>query len=1656
MREQGNLTRLLLEQHTRALLPQRSVTPFGGDALEYVSFMQAFQHNIESKLHDERDKYYYLEQYTINDANKMVKSCMHMEYAYSRAKELLRKKFGDGYKVAEAFIKKATSWPDIKVDDPSSLNRLSLFLIECHNVLTDLNYVHELDHTANIRAIVMKLPYRLRVAWRVKVDQIMEDGGHAVKFKHLVDFVERQARIVSNPVYGDVATPREQRDTRKEHNRNSRNRGSSFAANVSSPNHAKSTETTSSSTPSTCMFCNGGTHDLATCRKLESLQNDEKINFLKANRLCFGCLRQGSHVSKNCTKRLTCKKCSKRHPTILHRDSNELTKTIDTTNKGPTDIRTCTAALNGAGTPAMVPVKVHSRQSGRTVITYAFLDDGSNAVFCSEGLRSQLGVTGKTTKLQVQTLLGDHKVDTQILTDLEVTDIDGHNRIQLPNVYTQQKMPVTLEDVVSTRDLRQWPYLNTIDLQDYTREVNEVGILIGSNVPKATEPWEIVHSQNDGPYAYRTLLGWIVCGLGGKSGVTSNRILVRGDLQQQLVQMYNHDFNEKTVDDQPEKSVEDQRFMDSVTSTIQYSDGHYEIGLPLKNPNMRMPNNKVQAEQRAAHLKQKLKKNQAFFKEYNDFMYDMINNDYAERVPHGDCSLDGRKWYIPHHGVYHPQKQKLRVVFDCSAKYHGTSLNDQLLQGPDLTSTLIGVLTRFRQDTVALMADIKAMFYQVRVPKADRDLLRFLWWPGGDLERPMEEYRMNVHLFGATSSPSCANFALQRTATEAESKYDQQVKDTLYHNFYVDDCLTSVATEQEAVKLSSDLRNICEEGGFKLTKWTSNNRAVLQSIPESDRSKEIAVLDLEQDLPSERALGMLWSPEKDQFGFKIVVKDRPPTRRGILSMVSSVYDPLGFIGPVVLTAKQILQDLCRQQYSWDDKIPNLHLTRWQEWLVNLPRLSEFKVERCFKPDNFGTPDNVEIHHFSDASEVGYGTVSYLRLENDRGIHVSFLTSKARVAPVKKVTIPRLELTAATVAVRVNNMMQKELQIPVNNVHYWTDSTSVLHYIENETARFHTFVANRVHLIREGSTADQWHYIKSADNPADDCSRGLSVSKFLNCERWLKGPPFLWRDESEWPITKLDYSKENLNEDPEVKVTTSIVHDKKCQDNLDKLLDRYSNWHDLKKAVGWILRIRENLRLKAKRRKQNDNSVHEKNTGCLSVEELQVAENAIIQYLQQKSFPEEVSLLSKKPKEGDNIDHYVKRSSSIYRLDPRMTDGILRVGGRLNKAAMPEEAKHPAILPKNQHVTNLILRNIHESSGHSGRNHMLAQAQKKFWILKANSAARAVINKCVVCRRQRARMGEQKMADLPQARVTPKEPPFTRVGMDYFGPIEVKQGRSMLKRYGVIFTCLCIRAVHIEKADTLETDSCISAIRRFVARRGQVKQLVSDNGTNLVGAEKELRKHISQWNQSMIHESLLQDGINWVFNPPAASHFGGIWERQIRTIRKVMNAMLKEQRLTDESLQTLFCEVESVINSRPITHIPGEPGDLEALTPNHLLLLKVKPVLPPTIAEETGPYVKRRWKQVQYMADLFWKRWSKEYLVQLQERQKWVRPKANIKIGDVVLIVDGTRHRNQWQMARVISTMPDKEGLVRQVQVQTRSTTLVRPVAKLCLILEADE
>ena len=1679
LQKQNDITSMLMQQQMSATLPQREMTIFDGDPLHYISFIRTFEHCVESKASTYHDCLYYLEQYTKGQPRALVRSCLHMasQQGYEKAKELLKEHFGNEYIIAAAYMDKAFGWPAIKGEDLKALQEFALFLRGCCNAMVEIQYMEEMNTPSHMRQIMLKWPYKLRERWRTKACAIQEQQHCRATFPDMVSFLESQVKVLSHPLFGDISDTRASASLQSRPSPRSHVRESSFATTIAATNHTELTrqDTANQSVASKdlsselCLYC-GELHLLLRCSELNKISQKEKIEFLKTKGICFGCLKPG-HINKQCRGRLVCDECHLNHPTILHVHNQDKLPV----SSALVSLQTygCTGAGDQDCTLSIVPVQLKSKRGDKVVQTYAFLDPGSTATFCTNRLVRKLNLQGTHTNILLRTLGQESVVNSQILTGLEVSKLDSNEFVDLPETFTHDTIPVSRSNIPTQRDIDKWDYLKNVKIPTLDADVE---MLIGTNVPKLMEPWEIINSQGDGPYAVRTLLGWVINGpLRGSGGyqkgcstVYANRISI-ARLEELLVSQYNQDFNEKTLEEKHEMSREDLKFMEILDRSTCMLEGHYSMDLPFKEDDIIMPNNRCIVEQRLQGLKRKFKKNKTYQEEYTAFITDIINSGYAEVVPQDQAKCkEGSLWYLPHHGVYHPKKKTLRVVFDCGAVFKGTSLNGRLLQGPDFTNSLFGVLTRFRQENIALMTDVKAMYHQVKVSEKHVNFLRFLWWPQGDISQKPVEHRMRVHIFGAVSSPSCANYALRRTAMDNKDNFNVEVTDTIYNNFYVDDCLKSKPTNEQAIQLVTDLTDLCSRGGFQLVKWTSNSRAVLSSIPEERRSKTTRQLRLEQeDLPVEMALGLNWCAESDTFTFKPAVENRPHSRRGILSIVSSIYDPLGFLAPFTLIPKLLLQEMCRKNMSWDDPIPQVFSLQWTGWLLDLERVAELKVNRCIKPKGFRGPIHGQLHHFADASDHGYGTVSYLRLENqDKEVHMAFMLGKARVAPLKQTTIPRLELTAAVLAVKVDRMLRNEMPLDLEESCFWTDSQTVLKYINNDTKRFHTFVANRVASIRETTKVTQWRYIGSKNNPADEASRGLTADNFIACRRWISGPDFLQKPRTEW-LRPFDLQPIN-SDDPEVKRELMVnVVIAEAEDATSRLVKYFSGWTKLKTSVAWFLKIKAILLELSKRRKKliasltvdglfTESEKVEKEmkktraavgNQSLSVTDLARAESAIICLSQQETFGEEIDSL----RSGASG---VKKSSNICRLDPVLKDGLLRVGGRLSRVALPEESKHPVILSKGTHVSHLILQFIHRELGHAGRNHMLSSLRRKYWITNANSACRKVLSDCVTCRRYRGQASEQKMADMPKERITPDLPPFTNVGVDYFGPIEVKRGRAVVKRYGVIFTCMTSRAIHLEVAYSLNTDSCINAVRRFMCRRGQVRHLRSDNGTNFVGAERELREALSAIDHSKIQSALLQKGIDWSFNTPGASHHGGVWERLIRMVRKVLFSVLQQQSLDDESLHTILCEVEAILNDRPITKVSDDVNDLEALTPNHILLLKGKPLLAPGLFQENDLYIRRRWRQVQYLSDLFWKRWTREYLPLLQERQKWTKPMRSYMTGDLVVVMDQNAPRGSWILGKVIKTYPDKKGFVRSVQLKTKTGHLERPISKLFLLQEA--
>ncbi len=1023
-------------------------------------------------------------------------------------------------------------------------------------------------------------------------------------------------------------------------------------------------------------------------------------------------------------------------------------------------------------------------------------------------------------------------------------------------------------------------------------------------------------------------------------------------------------------------------------------------------------------------------------------MEEMIDNGDAEQVPQEELMKENT-WYLPHHGVYHPKKPtKLRVVFDCSSRSGDTCLNDHLLQGPEMMNSLIGVLCKFRSSPIAVTGDIQRMFHQFRVSPKDQDYLRFLWWPGGNTAQQPKTYRMKVHLFGATSSPGCANFGLKKIATENENTFPE-ASQVIKESFYVDDALCSFDHEEEAIKIVNEVRKVCATGNLRLHKFISNNKNVMKSIPESEHASDITHSTLDQyQLSTSSVLGVMWNVVDDIFLFDLKMAEKPMTRRSILSIVASIYDPLGFLAPFVLIGKLLLQELCQRKINWDEELCEDIKAKWVNWIEDTPILKEIKINRCILPNNFGETVKMEYHHFSDASSTGYGMCTYLRAVNTKGeVHCSLIIGKARVAPLKIQTIPRLELTAALITTKVSCFLKQQLKHNFTE-HFWTDSKIVLSYINNDAKRFHVFVANRIQQIKTVTKPEQWHYVPTDENPADHASRGLKAQDLLH-SNWLSGPKFLWNLDV---FSEGEAIEELSREDPEVR--RAVSHKASTIENHDILerLNRFSSWSRATQAFSKLLAY-----IFKKKNKELVNPI-------------QKAESRIIQLVQENAFEEEIEYI--------RHNQQLPKGSKLSPLNPFIDEyGVLRIGGRIRRSNYMFEMKHPAILPKSCHVSLLIAKHYHEKIHHQGRGMTMNSLRSAgYWIIGASALISSILYKCVICRRLRGKPATQLMADLPVERLE-NTAPFTHCGLDCFGPFMVQECRRILKRYGLIITCLSSRSVHIEVLDDMTTDCFLNGLRCLISIRGTVSSIWSDQGSNFVGATNELNETLKNVKSEKLKNFLEANKIEFHMKAPHSSHMGGVWERQIRTIRSILSEMMHQfsNRIDTTTLRTFMYEAMAIINSRPLSPQNLSDPHLEPLTPNHLLMMKSKIVLhPPGDFVKEDMYARKRWKKVQYLAQEFWNRWRKEYVMLLQQRSKWTKPKRNIKKGDIVLLKDEVGIRGYWKLARIIEANPDQDGLVRKVKLMVGDSSLdrqgkskskpilyERPIHTLVLLLETN-
>ena len=1585
-------------------LPKVEIAKFDGDSLKYHAFISTFDETVDKVNCSDKIKLTRLLQYTSGKAHDAISSCALMpgNAGYARARELLYNRFGNDHMVCERLVRNLLTGKSVKSAD--DLVKLADELVTSQVTLDQLKRLNEVETQGTIVKIAERLQSYVRNRWKRRAMEIKSANGRYPSFDEFVKFVSKEADEASDPVYGSLGKAACTSDS-----------------DASRPKKSSSFTCSSNHGPKkfTYVLCKLD-HKLMYCDKFKSMKVSERLDFVKRHKLCEVCL-WGNHATNDCRLERLCSVpgCGKRHTKFLHSNQDAQSEGGDSrTPRSNVRLVNANVKTDHAVYMPVVGVKVNNSYE-----TCALLDTGSSHTFCTKALIQSLKLQTAPVTFSLSTLNRSGDVSSSLV-NLTVSSLNGAEHLSLSNVYVIDDIPVQ----TAFPDSVDLPHLKGLQ---FVAGGQNVDLLIGQDNSEALLPLEVKKGRVGEPFVCRTLFGWTLNGPDRivrkvKGSVTSHFITSQRVCN--VDKLWNIE-NEGLVTDELSQSINDKKVLKLWNKEKKVVDGHYQLPIPWKE-DVTVPSNFVVANSRLKSLKRNLLRKDLFDR-YNTEILKLIESGYAELVPPEEIQTPDKCWYLPHHGVVNDKKpEKLRVVFDCASKYCGESLNDKIYQGPDLNNKLLNVLIRFRQHPFCFTADIEAIYHQVLIPIVDRNALRFLWY---DSNGRLVHFRMTRHVFGGVWCASSSTFALRQTVLDSPM-VDDTISRVVINDFYVDDCLVSSPSIEEAKELAVGVKTLLASGGFKLTKFVSNESDILAAIPEQDTVNQVKKFGPES---CSKVLGIQWSTRSDEFSFLVNVVDAVDgvTRRSMLSTVASIYDPLGLVGPMIVLGKILFQEATRNKLDWDDDVPSELKGKWLEWLVGLRNLKDLHVSRCVKPSQFNDAA-LELHHFCDSSEQAYGCCSYLRCVNKDGdVHCALLMSKGKLAPIKSVTVPRLELQAAVLAAKVDALLREQMSLQLISSVFWTDSELVLKYIVNESRRFQTFVANRVSCIRGLTEPEQWKHISGTENPADLLTRGQSSSS-IDLQKWYNGPEFLSTHKCQWNSSELDLT---LREhDPGVKrsvqVNASLVGDVPV---VTKLSSYYSEWKKLLKGIAWLLRFKDLLRHNAPKSKLP-----------LSSDEISRAEIEVVRNVQSQFYPAEMALLS----EGKAIPV----SSSVRSLAPFVDDqGLLRVGGRLKEATLDPDAKNPLLVPHKHPVALLIARQFHEVA-HLGTEWVVSRIRTRFWIPKVRVLVKSVGRNCIVCKKLFDAPASQLMANLPPERLKPDKPPFSSVGIDCFGPFLVRRGRSDIKRYGCLFTCSAVRAIHLEKLCNLDTDSFLNAFRRFVARRGVPESVWSDNGTNFVGAKAELEKVVSEIDVRRVNEYCISNNIQWNFIPPSAPHMGGLWERMVRTVKKVLLGITGGKvatNMSDEMLDTLLCEAEYIVNSRPLTKSSEDINDAGAITPNHLLILSSRVPSAPGNFDGADLY-RRKWRCVQHLANQFWVRWIREYVPTLQGRSKWSKIERDVQVGDLVLIVNENTPRPLWPMALVTEVYPGKDTLVRSAKVRTKSSSFVRPITKLVL-LECD-
>lgn len=1564
----------------------------GEDYLDYPNFINAFKALVDSRTtqgFSDIKKFSILRNSLEGRAAESVKHLLLTAENYKAALTILDNRFLKTRLIFDSLVKKLLNLP--KATGASSLRKMLDAITVNLQALTTLPATNEqIGFGILIHHVLKQVDDVTLNKWE---EQSCQEPDELPSWKDLLSFLERRANILEAVSY-------------LQHDKKPKDKPSSKKAYTAMQ--------------TSCGACSGNCSSISSCATFLKKAPKDRYTWVKSNQYCVRCLERSPHTEKCAPER--CTNCRGRHHTLLHfgevKPAEKLSPEVTACQEVKSSLNVTRKPFNDKmqilGT-ALIQVQA---RKGDWIPARALIDSGSMTHFVTKRLAAKLHLKLSKASAPVIGLFGG----------LEIRESCNVNFRSTTSGYTDKLEALILPEFShlhpsSRLDSEKLKIPKNLPLADPTFDTPQrVDAIIG--VGLAYKLMMIGQIQlSDAVIMQKTQLGWILAGevsASQKSSTSKFSLLTGIDVHERddnLEKLLRRFWELDIIPSPSQKWSTSEQFCEDhfVTNTTRDAAGKFIVRLPLYKDPESLGDSHAQARSRLAAMERKLEKDTELSHMYKEFLREYEELGHMSKVSEPNLKSIN---YLPHHGVLKldSTSTKCRVVFDASAPTStGVALNDLMPHGPTIQPLLFTILLRFRFHKVALCGDISKMYRQIWVHPDDRHHQCILWRREGD--NHLTTFALNTVTYGTSSAPFLAIRAVNELAMKSTTH--PAASSALLNDTYVDNTLTGARTPVGALSIYNQANELLATGGFEMRKWYSNSTEVMDAIPHDRHDKLMNIGD--DDII--KTLGLRWNPDPDHFVFMIerAADSTKWTKRKLMSHIAKIFDPLGFLEPVVVKLKIFMQLLWSKGLNWDESLPQDLHTVWLRVLRSLPLLEDFRVPRYVFYDEDKVTD-VQLHCYADASAQAYGTVFYVRCTLEGGqIVVRNLCSKSKVAPVKKISLPRLELCGAGLLAELLTAVWPTLVNRVSRVECRLDAQVALTWVTHSPHRYSDFIASRVTKIQEATVGCTWLHIPGVINPADILSRGASPTTFLQYKPWLTGPEYLYRPESQWTVDEPDEVDEGDDRLEMRQVTfTYYAH-------VESDLLRDYKYH------GSLIRVQKTFAYIAKMINAMKRTDTVSDGQQLRSEDLERGLQLAVRIVQAQNFYAEYHALK--------MNHAISKRSPLLKLSPFMDDkGLIRVGGRLSYAPdLTFDERHPLLLPKNHPFTNTVFFHHHWKHLHAGPQTLLAIIRRKFWPIGGRAIANRIYRNCMVCARQAKRVFQQVMGDLPVERVQPFLRCFENVGVDLCGPFWLKasgRGSQKQKAYIMVLICFSTRAVQLQPVYGEDTNSVLNSLIRFICRVGRPQQIWSDNATNFKGVSNVFKSvdwgQIDEWCRN-------EHRINWRFIPARTPHFGGLWEASVKLAKKHLTKVVKNVTLHHDSFVTLLAMVEAVLNSRPITPLAVNPADGQPLTPAHFLVGAPLIALPDPVIQDLPRNQRslvRSWQHLSEIKRHWLQRWQTEVRQHLQSREKWHSGSLNIRRDKLVMMVDRDKAPHAWMTARISKLLPGRDGRVRTVEVTT--------------------